>query len=135
MAAAAGAQAPIQMPARDAAVIGESMRIHGEVRSDQDMVVHGEIEGNLQLGQCLTIGPKGKVKANIKTKNLVVSGSLVGDVEAAERISIRNGASIIGDVKTAGIVIEDGAYFKGGIDIARPAGGSGQAEPQKKVHA
>ncbi len=68
----------------------------------------------------LTIGPNGKIKANVKAKELVVKGSIQGAVEAADRISIMNGASIVGDVKTAGIVIEDGAYFKGGIDILRP---------------
>jgi cytoskeletal protein CcmA (bactofilin family) len=68
----------------------------------------------------LTIGPNGKVKANVKAKELVVRGSIQGGVEAIDRISIMNGASIVGDVKTAGIVIEDGAYFKGGIDILRP---------------
>jgi cytoskeletal protein CcmA (bactofilin family) len=79
----------------------------------------GELEGSLEVSQRLTIGPNGKVKANVKAKELVVKGKIQGNVESAGRIVITNGASIIGDVKTAGIVIEDGAFFKGGIDILR----------------
>ena len=67
----------------------------------------------------LTIGPGSKVTANIKAKEVVVFGTVKGNVEAENRISLRAGASIVGDIKTAGIVIEDGAYFKGGIDISR----------------
>ena len=88
--------------------------------SDEELYLDGEIEGTLEVRHRLTIGPNGKVKANVKAKELVVQGSIQGDVEAAERITIMKGASIVGDVKTAGIVIEDGAFFKGGIDILRP---------------
>jgi cytoskeletal protein CcmA (bactofilin family) len=83
----------------------------------------------------LTIGPNGKVKATVKAREIIVRGSVQGNVEASDRISIMNGASIVGDVKTAGIVIEDGAYFKGGIDILRPEvnkkpSGAGNDKPQ-----
>jgi cytoskeletal protein CcmA (bactofilin family) len=99
------------------AAIGQTMRLRGEIYSDEELFLDGEIEGTLEVRHRLTIGPNGKVKANIKAKELVVRGSIQGNVEAAERILIMTGASIVGDVKTAGIVIEDGAYFKGGIDI------------------
>ena len=78
------------------------------------------MDGTIDVRNRLTIGPNGKVKATVKAKELIVRGSIHGDVEATDRISIMAGASIVGDVKTAGIVIEDGAYFKGGIDILRP---------------
>ncbi|HEV1284246.1 MAG TPA: polymer-forming cytoskeletal protein [Bryobacteraceae bacterium] len=96
------------------------MRLRGDMSSDEELYMDGEIEGTLEVRHRLTIGPNGKVKANIKAKELVVRGSIQGNVEATERIMIMNGASIVGDVKTAGIVIEDGAFFKGGIDILRP---------------
>ena len=88
--------------------------------SDEELYLDGEIEGNLEVRHRLTIGPNGKVKANVKAQELVVRGSIQGNVEANDRITIMKGASIVGDVKTSGIVIEDGAFFKGGIDILRP---------------
>lgn len=101
-------------------MVGKTMVLKGEISSDEEMYLDGEIEGALEVRHRLTIGPNGKVKANLKANELVVWGSVHGNVEAAGRIAIMTGASIIGDVKTAGIVIEDGAYFKGGIDILHP---------------
>jgi cytoskeletal protein CcmA (bactofilin family) len=107
-------------PPRVTAFIGKTTRVRGEIYSEEELYFDGEVEGSLEVRHLLTIGPNGKVKANVKARELVVRGSIQGDVEASDRISIMNGASIVGDVKTAGIVIEDGAYFKGGIDILRP---------------
>jgi cytoskeletal protein CcmA (bactofilin family) len=112
--------APIAPPAKSAATVGKSMRVRGEIYSEEELYMDGEIDGSLEVRNRLTVGPNGKVKANVKAKELVVRGSIQGNVEAEDRIAIMNGASIVGDVKTAGIVIEDGAYFKGGIDILRP---------------
>ena len=104
-----------------ATTIGESMRIKGDIFSSEELHVNGEVEGRLDLKtNGLTIGPHGKANASIRAREVIVSGSVKGNVEAAERLVLRKGANLVGDVKTAGIVIEDGAYFKGGIDIARP---------------
>lgn len=100
--------------------VGKTMRVRGEMYSDEELSMDGEIDGKLEVRQRLTIGPNGKVKASVKAKELVVKGKIDGNVEAAGRIVIMNGASILGDVKTAGIVIEDGAFFKGAIDIVHP---------------
>ena len=99
------------------------MKIVGEIISDEELYVDGELEGSLELRNRLTIGPTGKIKANIKAQEVVVFGSIKGNVEAENRISLRAGATIVGDIKTAGIVIEDGAYFKGGIDISKTDAG------------
>jgi len=109
-------------------VFGKTMRIVGEVTSSEELQLDGELEGKLNLNGKLTIGPTSKVNANIKAKEVVIYGNVKGNVEAENRISLRNGASIVGDIKTAGIVIEDGAYFKGGIDISR--GETEKAAPQ-----
>jgi cytoskeletal protein CcmA (bactofilin family) len=101
------------------ALVGRTMRLQGEIYSEEELYLDGEVEGTLEVNQSLTIGPNGKIKANVKAKELVVKGKIQGNVESAGRIVIMNGASIVGDVKTAGIVIEDGAFFKGGIDILR----------------
>jgi cytoskeletal protein CcmA (bactofilin family) len=113
--------APVLQPPKITAAFGKTMRVRGEIYCDEELYLDGEIEGTLEVRHRLTIGPNGKVKANVKVKELVVSGSIQGNVDAVDRIAIMKGASIVGDVKTAGIVIEDGAYFKGGIDILRPA--------------
>src|ERR1700682_6166251 len=102
-------------------VIGESLRIEGTLTSNEEIVVNGELSGQLQMNHRLTIGAKGKVDAGVHAKEVIIAGSVKGNVDASERITLRAGANLVGDVKTAGIVIEDGAYFKGGIDITRTA--------------
>ena len=100
--------------------LGKTTRIRGEIYSEEPIYLDGDMEGSIDVRNCVTIGPNGKVKATIRAKEVVVRGSVQGNVDASDRIAIMNGATIVGDVKTAGIVIEDGAYFKGGIDILRP---------------
>ena len=128
---AAAPVAPVAPPAKTAAAVGKTMRLRGEIYSEEELFMDGEIDGTLEVRHRLTIGPNGKVKANVKAKELVVRGSIQGNVEAEDRIAIMNGASIVGDVKTAGIVIEDGAYFKGGIDILRPDAKKLETVPNK----
>jgi cytoskeletal protein CcmA (bactofilin family) len=96
------------------------MRIKGEIHGEEELVIDGEVDGSLQVLHRLVVGPSGKVKASVKATEVVVFGVIHGNVEATDRITIRNGAIIVGDVTTGGIMIEDGAYFKGGIDIHRP---------------
>jgi cytoskeletal protein CcmA (bactofilin family) len=107
-------------PPRTVAVIGPSMNIRGEIRTREELIVDGEVEGVLESQSLLTVGPNGKVKANIKAREVVVFGSVRGNVDAAEKIAIRDHGRVIGDIKTCGISIDDGAYFKGSIDISRP---------------
>ena len=119
-------------------ILGKSMKIVGEVSSDEELQLDGDLEGKLTLRNRLTVGPSSNVKANIKASEVVVFGTVHGNVEAENRITLRTGANLVGDIKTAGIVIEDGAYFKGGIDISRPDGekpapkSSGAAVGQKR---
>src|SRR5947209_7289128 len=107
-------------PARGSASIGKSVTIKGQIFSREDLVVDGEIEGAIELNDHrLTVGPNGRVRAGIKAREIVVFGTIDGNVEALDRIDIRKDAKLIGDIKTARIIIEDGAYFKGSIDIVR----------------
>jgi cytoskeletal protein CcmA (bactofilin family) len=96
------------------------MTVKGEVYSREELYVDGEIEGSIEMQHRLTVGPNGKIRANVKAKEVVIEGSIHGNVTAAEKIIIRVQGSLVGDVKTAGIAIDDGAYFKGSIDITRP---------------
>ena len=101
-----------------AAVIGKGMVIKGSVYSKQDLVFNGEMEGILNLeGFHLTVGPTGKVVADAKAREVDVQGQLTGNVETTNKISIRTGGRLDGDIRAAGIVIEDGAHFKGAVDI------------------
>lgn len=110
-------------------VFGKSMKIVGEVTSDEELYLDGDLDGKLNLRNRLTVGPNSKINANIKAQEIIVFGTIKGNVESESRVSLRTGASIVGDIKTAGIVIEDGAYFKGGIDISR--GGEGMKNAPK----
>jgi cytoskeletal protein CcmA (bactofilin family) len=103
----------------DGALIGETMRIKGEILSRGELQIDGEVEGTIESHNRLTINSKGKADAKIKAAEVVIAGTVNGNVEATQRIVLRKGANLVGDVKTAGIVIEDGAYFRGGIDIMR----------------
>jgi cytoskeletal protein CcmA (bactofilin family) len=105
--------------AKSIATIGTSMIIKGQIHSVEEMYIDGEVEGKLDLQQRLTIGPRGQVRADIKAREVVILGNVRGNVEVSDKITIQKNGSLIGDVKTAGIVIDDGAYFKGSIDIAR----------------
>jgi cytoskeletal protein CcmA (bactofilin family) len=99
--------------------LGATMTVKGEIYSREELYIDGEIQGAIELQHRLTVGPNGKVRANVKAKEVVVHGSIHGDVQSAEKIIIREKGSLVGDITTAGIVIEDGAYFKGSIDIVR----------------
>jgi cytoskeletal protein CcmA (bactofilin family) len=119
---------PAAPPAPAVTVFGKSMKIIGEVTSDEELYLDGDLDGKLNLRNRLTVGPNSKVNANIKAQEIIVFGTIKGNVESETRLSLRTGASIVGDIKTAGIVIEDGAYFKGGIDISK--GGESKTAPK-----
>src|SRR5690349_19096940 len=110
---AAEAQREPVRPAGSAASIGSSMIIVGEIYSREELMVDGEVDGKLELQHRLTVGPNGKVRATIKAREVVVFGNVQGDVEVSDKITIKKGGSLVGDIRTAGIVIDDGAYFKG----------------------
>ena len=96
------------------------MTIKGDIRTREELLVDGEVEGSMESQSLLTVGANGKVRANIKAREVVIYGSVRGNVEVTEKLSIREQGSLIGDIKSAGISIDDGAYFKGSIDITRP---------------
>lgn len=123
---------------RQPAVIGPSMMIKGEIRSREELLVDGEVEGLVESQSLLTVGANGKVRGDIKAREVAIFGSVRGNVIVAEKIAIRDQGSLIGDIKSAGISIDDGAYFKGSIDIVRPEPKSTKAVqggPRAEAHA
>ena len=121
-------------PARSTgtAVLGKSVVVKGQIFSREDLTIDGEVEGTVELQEHrLTIGPNGKVMATIKAREICVIGSVNGNVEASDKVDIRKDAKLTGDIRTARIEIQDGAYFKGNIDIVRQAAAApAAAKPQ-----
>ena len=112
------------------AVLGKSVIVKGQIFSREDLTIDGEVDGSVELQEHrLTIGPNGRVKAAIKAREIVVLGTIHGNVEASDKIDIRREAKLVGDIKTSRIVIEDGAYFKGNIDIVRAEPARPAAKP------
>lgn len=102
----------------DVGHIGKSVQIKGELTGSEDLYLDGSIEGTVDLrDHSLIIGPNGKIKAGISARDLVVHGRLEGNITATGRVELRKSCTLIGDVSTQRIVIEDGAFFKGAIDI------------------
>jgi cytoskeletal protein CcmA (bactofilin family) len=123
---------PDDVPRGSSASIGKAVKIVGQIFSREDLYVDGDVEGTVELLEHkLTIGPNGKVQAAIKAREVVALGTIQGNVEARDRLEIRKDAKLVGDIRTARIIIEDGAYFKGSIDIVKPEPGKApQTKPQ-----
>jgi cytoskeletal protein CcmA (bactofilin family) len=104
----------------DIAHIGKSVVIKGELSGSEDLYLDGEVEGSIELrDHSLTIGPNGHIRANINAKEIIVQGKVEGNITGTDRVELRKSAVQVGDIATQRIVIEDGAYFKGGIDIRK----------------
>jgi cytoskeletal protein CcmA (bactofilin family) len=101
-------------------LLGRSVVLRGDLSGKEDLLIEGQFEGTLSLQEhCVTVGPHGQVKGEIHARQVVIQGSVTGNVSAREKIDIRKTGEVVGDLVAAGIAIEDGAYFKGSIDILR----------------
>ena len=107
--------------AGDQATIGKSLVVKGEVTGSESLYIDGKVEGAINLpGNRVTVGRNGQVSANITAREIVVLGKVRGNVTASDRVDIRSEGALTGDVTAQRISIEDGAFFKGGIDIKKP---------------
>lgn len=105
---------------RSGALIGKSLTITGEIRGEEDLVIDGKLEGDVDLPQHrLTIGPSGVLQGKIRAREIVVYGTVQGNLQASERVEIKKHAKVIGDLKAQRPVIEDEAYFKGNVETVR----------------
>jgi cytoskeletal protein CcmA (bactofilin family) len=104
----------------DVAHIGKSVIIRGELSGSEDLYLDGEVEGNIDLhNHNLVIGPNGRVRANVFAKDVVIHGKVDGSVTGVNKVELKKTALLNGDINTQRIVIEDGAFFKGSIDIRK----------------
>jgi cytoskeletal protein CcmA (bactofilin family) len=102
--------------------IGKSVVIKGELSGSEDLYVDGTVEGTIELqGNNLVIGPNGQVRAHVNAKGVVVQGKMEGNIRASERAELRKTAVAVGEIITQRVAIEDGAYFKGKVDIQKDA--------------
>jgi cytoskeletal protein CcmA (bactofilin family) len=107
--------------ARNLACIGASLEIKGRIAADEDLQIDGKVEGPVSVrGHRLTVGRSGQLNSEVSTRELVVFGKVTGNVNATDRVEIKKDGAVIGDIQTARISIEDGAIFKGRIEIDRP---------------
>lgn len=101
-------------------LIGKSVAIKGEVSCDEDLYIDGQVEGTIDpKGHCLTIGPNGRVKANIIACAVVVQGSLEGNIQASDRVDLKQSATVVGDIMTQRISIDEGACLRGSVNIQK----------------
>jgi cytoskeletal protein CcmA (bactofilin family) len=132
-AAASSAPRTVSASTADQATIGKSLVIKGEVTGSESLYIDGRVEGSINLaGNRVTVGRNGVVAANITAREIVVLGKVRGNLTASDRVDIRSDGSLTGDVVAARISIEDGAFFKGGIDI-RKAGQKPNGEDKTAV--
>jgi cytoskeletal protein CcmA (bactofilin family) len=109
------------LPNGEQATIGKSLVVKGEVSGSESLFIDGKVEGSINLpGNRVTVGRNGQVAANVMAREIVVLGKVRGNCQATDRVDIRAEGSLTGDVIAARISIEDGAFFKGGIDIRKP---------------
>jgi cytoskeletal protein CcmA (bactofilin family) len=101
-------------------VLGQGVLVKGDLSGKEDLLIEGECEGTLNFqDHCLTIGPASQVKSEIHARQVVVHGTVNGRISAKDRVEIRKTGTVVGDIVSAGVAIEDGAYFKGSIEIIR----------------
>ena len=102
------------------AVLGRSLAVRGELSGNEDLLIEGQFDGTINFqDRCVTVAPHARVKASIRARRAVIHGSLSGNISAREKIEVRKTASVTGDLVTEGIAIEDGASFKGSIELIR----------------
>jgi cytoskeletal protein CcmA (bactofilin family) len=119
---------------RDLVNIGKSVVIKGELNGSEDLTIEGQVEGTIQLREhVLTIGPNGKIKAQVFAKAVIILGEVTGNVTASEKVDIRDNGSVDGDIIAPRVAIAEGAHFRGSVDMQRKAGAPGQ--PAKAADA
>ncbi|MGZ4789503.1 MAG: bactofilin family protein [Terriglobales bacterium] len=123
---------PVDVPKyetrNEVAHIGKSVIIKGELSGSEDLYLDGEVEGTIELHEnSLTVGPNGRIRAHVHAKEVIVHGKVDGNIRGNDRVELKRSAVLVGDIVTQRVSIEDGAYFKGSIDIQR------EAKPEPKT--
>jgi cytoskeletal protein CcmA (bactofilin family) len=116
---------------KDIVNIGKSVVIKGELNGSEDLTIEGHVEGTIQLREhVLTIGPNGRIKAQVFAKSVIVLGEVTGNVTASDKVDIRDNGSVDGDIISPRVAIAEGAHFRGSVDMQRKGGAPAQASAQ-----
>jgi cytoskeletal protein CcmA (bactofilin family) len=114
--------------------IGKSVVIKGELSGSEDLTIEGQVDGKIELRQnVLTIGPNGRIKAQVFAKSVIILGEVTGNVTASEKVDIRDNGSVDGDIAAPRVAIAEGAHFRGSIDMQRTGAGKSEGRPEKAV--
>jgi cytoskeletal protein CcmA (bactofilin family) len=114
--------------------IGKSIVIKGELNGSEDLTIEGQVEGKIELRQnVLTIGPNGRIKAQVFAKAVIILGEVTGNVTATEKVDIRDNGSVDGDIAAPRVAIAEGAHFRGSIDMQRTGGKPGEGKADQKA--
>src|SRR6187397_3157070 len=117
---------------KDIVNIGKSVVIKGELNGSEDLTIEGHVEGTIQLKEhVLTIGPNGRIKAQVFAKSVIVLGEVQGNVTATEKVDIRDNGSVDGDIVSPRVAIAEGAHFRGSIDMQRGGVKAGEKAADK----
>ena len=100
-----------------AGLIGRGLFIKGELHGEDDLIIEGEVEGTITMQKSLTIETEGRIKADIETENVIIKGEMEGDLRARQKVSLHAGSKLRGDISAPRVEVEDGAYYKGHIDM------------------
>jgi cytoskeletal protein CcmA (bactofilin family) len=115
-----------------AAHIGKSVVIRGELSGSENLYIDGQVEGTIELrDHNLIVGPNGRVHAHVNAKEVIIQGTVLGDIRAVDRVDIRKSGALTGDLVAARVVMEDGAFFKGSVDIQKGMEGGKPGEVRK----
>jgi len=115
---------------KDIVNIGKSVVIKGELNGSEDLTIEGHVEGTIQLrDNVLTIGPNGRIKAQVFAKSVIVLGEVTGNVTASDKVDIRDNGSVDGDIVSPRVAIAEGAHFRGSVDMQRKGGAPAPAKP------
>jgi cytoskeletal protein CcmA (bactofilin family) len=121
---------------KDIVNIGKSVVIKGELNGSEDLTIEGHVEGTIQLrDHVLTIGPNGKIKAQVFAKAVIVLGEVTGNVTASDKVDIRDNGSVDGDIISPRVAIAEGAHFRGSVDMQRKAASAPAPQPAKSAAA
>lgn len=127
---APAARAEDSRGSRDIVNIGKSVVIKGELNGSEDLTIEGHVEGKIELrDHVLTIGPNGKIKAEIYAKAVIVLGEVSGNVSATEKVDIRDRGSVDGDIVSPRVAIAEGAHFRGSVDMGRGSAAKKDSKP------
>jgi cytoskeletal protein CcmA (bactofilin family) len=130
------ANEPLRGMEKSTVNIGKSVVIKGELNGSEDLTIEGQVEGKIELRQnVLTIGPNGRIKAQVFAKSVVILGEVTGNVTASEKVDIRDNGSVDGDIAAPRVAIAEGAHFRGSIDMQKAGGKAAEPKSEAKPAA